>query len=179
MRPGVRRIFVGRKTPCALIVMGVSGSGKSTSPKPRATARLALRGRRQVSPRKQCRQDERRPSVDRRGPLALAQGDRRRDRPRLGRRRTAVVACSALKRTYRDILLNGRDDVRFVFLDGTEELIADRLARARGTSCRRGCWRASSRRWSRRARRTSDHGLDRCDGRAIVDDIVRQLKLAL
>jgi gluconokinase len=39
-----------------------------------------------------------------------------------------VVACSALKRTYRDVLLRGRDDVRIVFLNGTQELIAHRLA---------------------------------------------------
>jgi gluconokinase len=40
----------------------------------------------------------------------------------------AVIACSALKRAYRDVLLRGRDDVRFVFLNGTQELIAHRLA---------------------------------------------------
>jgi gluconokinase len=40
----------------------------------------------------------------------------------------AVIACSALKRTYRDILLRGRDDVRIVFLNGTQQLIAHRLA---------------------------------------------------
>ena len=40
----------------------------------------------------------------------------------------AVIACSALKRAYRDVLLHGRDDVRIVFLDGTQELIAQRLA---------------------------------------------------
>ena len=39
-----------------------------------------------------------------------------------------VVACSALKRTYRDVLLRGRDDVRIVFLNGTQQLIARRLA---------------------------------------------------
>ena len=40
----------------------------------------------------------------------------------------AVIACSALKRAYRDILVHGRDDVRIVFLDGTQDLIAARLA---------------------------------------------------
>jgi gluconokinase len=40
----------------------------------------------------------------------------------------AVIACSALKRTYRDVLLRGRDDVRIVFLNGTQELISGRLA---------------------------------------------------
>ncbi|MBI5265400.1 MAG: gluconokinase [Bradyrhizobium sp.] len=40
-----------------------------------------------------------------------------------------IVACSALKRAYRDVLRRGRSDVRFVFLNGTPELIATRLAR--------------------------------------------------
>ena len=44
----------------------------------------------------------------------------------------AVVACSALKRAYRDILVHGRDDVRIVFLDGTKDLIAKRLAARKG-----------------------------------------------
>jgi gluconokinase len=44
----------------------------------------------------------------------------------------AVVACSALKRAYRDILVHGRDDVRIVFLDGTRDLIAKRLAARKG-----------------------------------------------
>jgi len=40
-----------------------------------------------------------------------------------------VMACSALKRAYRDILVHGRDDIRIVFLDGSKTLIADRLAK--------------------------------------------------
>jgi gluconokinase len=43
-----------------------------------------------------------------------------------------IIACSALKHSYRDVLLRGRDDVRFVFLKGTQELIADRLAHRKG-----------------------------------------------
>jgi gluconokinase len=43
-----------------------------------------------------------------------------------------VIACSALKRAYRDILVHGRKDVRIVFLDGTQQLIADRLAKRKG-----------------------------------------------
>jgi gluconokinase len=39
-----------------------------------------------------------------------------------------VVACSALKRTYRDLLRGGRPEVTIVFLDGSFELIAGRLA---------------------------------------------------
>jgi gluconokinase len=39
-----------------------------------------------------------------------------------------VVACSALKRAYRDILVGERPDVRIVFLQGGRDLIARRLA---------------------------------------------------
>src|SRR5205823_11723772 len=44
----------------------------------------------------------------------------------------AVIACSALKRAYRDVLVHGRDDVRIVYLDGTQQLIAGRLAARKG-----------------------------------------------
>jgi gluconokinase len=43
-----------------------------------------------------------------------------------------VVACSALKRAYRDVLVHGRDDVRIVYLDGSPELIASRMAARKG-----------------------------------------------
>ena len=43
-----------------------------------------------------------------------------------------VIACSALKHAYRDILVHGRSDVRIVYLDGTQELIAERLAARKG-----------------------------------------------
>lgn len=43
-----------------------------------------------------------------------------------------VVSCSALKRSYRDLLRAGAADVRFVFLRGSRELIAARLAGRRG-----------------------------------------------
>jgi carbohydrate kinase (thermoresistant glucokinase family) len=39
-----------------------------------------------------------------------------------------IIACSALKRTYRDVLVHGRDDVRIVYLKGTQDLIARRLS---------------------------------------------------
>ncbi len=42
-----------------------------------------------------------------------------------------IIACSALKRAYRDILVGARRDVRIVFLKGDRDLIARRiLARA-------------------------------------------------
>ncbi len=43
-----------------------------------------------------------------------------------------VIGCSALKRVYRDILVHGRTDVRLVYLDGTQGLIADRLGHRKG-----------------------------------------------
>jgi gluconokinase len=39
-----------------------------------------------------------------------------------------TVACSALKRAYRDILVGERSDVRIVYLKGGRDLIARRLA---------------------------------------------------
>jgi gluconokinase len=41
--------------------------------------------------------------------------------------RTHVYACSALKRVYRDILRGNDKDVTFVYLHGTQELLAERL----------------------------------------------------
>lgn len=43
-----------------------------------------------------------------------------------------VVACSALKRSYRDLMRTRLGAVRFVFLDGPAELIAARLQARRG-----------------------------------------------
>jgi gluconokinase len=39
-----------------------------------------------------------------------------------------IVACSALKRAYRDVLVGARRDVRIVFLKGDRDLIARRVA---------------------------------------------------
>jgi gluconokinase len=46
--------------------------------------------------------------------------------------RTVVLACSALKQSYRDILAKGRSGVRFVQLEGDKALIRSRLDRRRG-----------------------------------------------
>lgn len=43
-----------------------------------------------------------------------------------------VLACSALKQTYRDILAWGDTPVTFVYLKGDQELIADRLSNREG-----------------------------------------------
>jgi gluconokinase len=44
----------------------------------------------------------------------------------------AVVACSALKRRYRDVLIGNRPDVRLIYLQGGESLVARRMAARRG-----------------------------------------------
>jgi gluconokinase len=44
------------------------------------------------------------------------------------RERSCVVACSALKRRYRERLSGGKSDVRFVFLSGPYDTVAARLA---------------------------------------------------
>jgi gluconokinase len=44
----------------------------------------------------------------------------------------AVLACSALKRSYRDILVGDRHEVRLVYLEGDETLIARRMATRHG-----------------------------------------------
>lgn len=45
---------------------------------------------------------------------------------------STILACSALKRSYRDVLRQGPPDVEFLHLDGTAELIRDRLRRRVG-----------------------------------------------
>jgi carbohydrate kinase (thermoresistant glucokinase family) len=44
---------------------------------------------------------------------------------------SAVVACSALKRAYRDILIGDRRDVVLVYLQGSKALIGGRMAARR------------------------------------------------
>jgi carbohydrate kinase (thermoresistant glucokinase family) len=45
---------------------------------------------------------------------------------------SGVVACSALKRAYRDILIGSRADVVLVYLQGSHDLIAARMAARHG-----------------------------------------------
>ena len=46
--------------------------------------------------------------------------------------KTVVLACSALKQSYRDVLAKGRPGVRFVHLEGDKALIRLRLDRRHG-----------------------------------------------
>jgi carbohydrate kinase (thermoresistant glucokinase family) len=115
--------------PPVAVVMGVSGSGKTTIGKQVAT-KLGVDF---------AEGDDFHPEANvakmRRGePLndedrwpwlrAIA---RRIDQVR-SQRRGLVVACSALKRAYRDILIGGRDDVHLVYLSGSRELIGERVS---------------------------------------------------
>ncbi|MBA2398247.1 MAG: gluconokinase [Bradyrhizobium sp.] len=113
--------------------MGVSGSGKSTIAE-RLAARLDWRfadGDRFHPPANVAKMSAGQPLTDEdRWPWLQAIADEIDRLSATGQR--AVVACSALKRTYRDILVHGRDDIRIVFLNGAQDLIADRLAARKG-----------------------------------------------
>jgi gluconokinase len=50
----------------------------------------------------------------------------------IARGESAVVACSALKRSYRDVLLAGRPEARLVFLRVDRDLLERRLAARHG-----------------------------------------------
>jgi gluconokinase len=121
------------KAPCAIVVMGVSGSGKST-----IADRLAERldwsyedGDRFHPASNVAKMRAGHPLSDQdRWPWLQAIADEIDRVCKAGEH--AVIACSALKRAYRDILVHGRDDVRIVYLKGTEELIARRLAMRQG-----------------------------------------------
>jgi gluconokinase len=117
------------KIPCALVVMGVSGSGKST-----VADRLAKRlnwtfedGDRFHPASNVAKMSAGHPLTDEdRWPWLRAISDEIDRACNAGQH--LVIACSALKRAYRDVLVHGRDDVRIIYLRGTQELIAKRLA---------------------------------------------------
>jgi gluconokinase len=169
----------GAKTPCALIVMGVSGSGKSTV----AAAlgeRLGWRFEDGDSFHPASNVEKMRtghPLTDEdRWPWLNAIAD---EIERVcGRGEQIIIACSALKHTYRDVLLRGRDDVRFVFLKGTQQLIADRLAHRKGHFMPPGL--LTSQFSTLEQPEPSEHVITASideSVEAIVDGIVRQLKL--
>lgn len=119
--------------PCALIVMGVSGSGKST-----IAGELARKlswtfedGDRFHPASNVAKMSAGHPLTDEdRWPWLQAIADEIDRVCQAGGH--LVIACSALKRVYRNVLVHGRNDVRIVFLDGRQNLIADRLARRKG-----------------------------------------------
>jgi gluconokinase len=117
-----------------LVVMGVSGSGKTT-----LAARLSgAIGARFIDA------DDFHPIANvekmRRG-IALTDDDRTPWLARLNdelrqsahKNESVVLACSALRERYRDAIERGIDGVRWVFLDGSFEVIAARI-RARSVA---------------------------------------------
>jgi gluconokinase len=112
----------------AVVVMGVSGSGKSTVAELLAK-RLGwemMEGDRLHPPAnvEKMRQGvplndaDRAPWLDRIGEQLKAWGDEGR---------SGVLTSSALKRAYRARMLAARPDLRFVYLKGSEELIRSRV----------------------------------------------------
>lgn len=112
-----------------VVVMGVSGCGKSTVGRLLAT-RLAVH---------YVEGDELHPpeNVARMAAgIALTDADRHGWLQAVAQQlsnattgaRGVVVSCSALKRRYRDLLRTAAPDVRFVHLHGPRELLAARLA---------------------------------------------------
>jgi gluconokinase len=112
-----------------LVVMGVSGSGKST-----IAAMLAHRlgwtyeDGDWLHPKSNIEKMHHGEPLDDadRWPWLYAIADWIDATRKSGHR--GIVACSALKRAYRNILLDDRRDVRLVFLQGDRDLIARRVA---------------------------------------------------
>ena len=119
--------------PFAVIVMGVSGSGKSTIGEALAK-RLSWRyedGDKFHPAGNVAKMAAGQPLTDEdRWPWLRAIADQIDRLSAAGVR--SVISCSALRRVYRDILVHGRQDVRLVYLNGTQALIADRLSRRKG-----------------------------------------------
>lgn len=119
--------------PNALILMGVSGAGKSAVAEALG-ARLGWRcedGDKFHPASNVAKMSAGEPLTDEdRWPWLKAIAD---EIDRLSDKgQHSVFACSALKRAYREVLVHGRNDVRIVFLDGSKELIAGRLAARKG-----------------------------------------------
>src|SRR3954449_5667976 len=68
---------------------------------------------------------------------------------RIARNDPAVITCSALKRSYRDLLLDGRPRARMVFLAPDREELTRRLPPGTATSFPSSCSAASSPTWTR------------------------------
>lgn len=89
---------------------------------------------------------------------------------------SAVIACSALKQSYRDYLKEGRKDVEFVFLKGDKVLIRKRLEERKGHYAGADLLEGQlSALEEPKDALTEDISLD---SEAIADDIIRELKLS-
>jgi gluconokinase len=129
MKAGDMKANASSDDACVLVVMGVSGSGKST-----IGAMLAHRlhwlyeDGDWFHPMKNVeKMHHGEPLTDEdRWPWLHAIADWIDATRRSGNR--GIVACSALKRSYRKILIGPRQNVRLIYLKGDKELIARRVA---------------------------------------------------
>jgi gluconokinase len=116
-----------------IVVMGVSGSGKTTVGRLLAEALHAefVEGDAYHPPEniEKMRRGIPLEDADRWPWLAILSAEIDRW---LAAGREVVLACSALKQRYRDILAKGRPGVRFVYLEGDKALIRRRLDRRQG-----------------------------------------------
>jgi carbohydrate kinase (thermoresistant glucokinase family) len=113
--------------------MGVSGSGKTTVGE--ALARrlgwLFQEGDALHPPENIAKMKAGYPLDDEdRAPWLAAIAARIDEWRRLGER--GIITCSALTRRYRDVIVGNRADVRLIYLEGSRELIGERLANRRG-----------------------------------------------
>ena len=119
--------------PRILVVMGVSGSGKST-----VAGALAERlgwplaeGDEFHSPENIAKMHSGTPLTDA-DRLPWLKSISAWIETRLKAGQSGIVTCSALKHTYRDLLTGGRPEVLFVYLKGSPEVMAKHLAGRHG-----------------------------------------------
>lgn len=165
---------------CALIVMGVSGSGKSTIGQ-KLAQQLDWKyedGDTFHPPSNVAKMRAGHPLTDQdRWPWLQAIANEIDRVCKAGQH--VVIACSALKRAYRDILVHGRNDVRIIYLNGTQELIASRLAKRKGHFMPPDLLASQFR--TLEPPGESEHPVTAsidAPVEAIVDDIIRQLRLS-
>jgi gluconokinase len=128
-RADMKRSMNDTKSGFALVVMGVSGSGKTT-----VAERLAkqlgwpfMEGDRLHPPANVEKMRQGIPLTDAdRGPWLDRIGEELKSWAAVGK--SGVLTCSALKRAYRDRIRSARPDVRFIYIKGSEALIAARVA---------------------------------------------------
>jgi gluconokinase len=110
------------------VVMGVSGSGKTTvaAGLARQEGWVLLEGDAFHPPENIAKMKAGTPLTDEdRLPWLRAIAAKADELRAAGQ--SAVVACSALKRAYRAILIGSRSDTVLVYLHGSKDLIADRM----------------------------------------------------
>ncbi|HEX2941771.1 MAG TPA: gluconokinase [Rhodopila sp.] len=116
-----------------VVVMGVSGSGKTTIAAALAQEKgwLLLEGDSFHSPANVAKMKAGTPLTDEdRWPWLRAIAERADALHAEGK--STVIACSALKRAYRDILIGNRPDAVLVYLRGSKQVIHDRIAARKG-----------------------------------------------